>query len=42
MLIGAVRITDDKVTDKDMIQNISKWLVQATLRYERSLEPKKT
>jgi len=41
-VLGAVRITDDKVTEKEITNYISKWLVQATLRHERSLEQKKT
>ncbi|XP_071574429.1 uncharacterized protein [Temnothorax nylanderi] len=41
-IIRAVRITDDKVTEKDITHYISKWLVQGTLRHERSLEQRKT
>ncbi|KMQ83162.1 e3 ubiquitin-protein ligase protein [Lasius niger] len=41
-IIRAVRLKDDKMTEKEMINYISKWLVQATLRHERSLETKKT
>lgn len=41
-VLGAVRLTDETITEREMINFISKWLVQATLRYERSLEPKNT
>lgn len=33
---------DDKITEKEIIYYISKWLVQATLRHERNLEQRKT
>ncbi|XP_077272832.1 uncharacterized protein LOC143903253 [Temnothorax americanus] len=41
-IMRAVRITDGTITEKEMIAYMSKWLVQATLRYARSVEPKKT
>lgn len=41
-ILGAVHMTHNKVTERETIICISKWLVQATLRHERSLNQKKT
>ncbi|XP_067203135.1 uncharacterized protein [Linepithema humile] len=41
-IIRAVNMADNKVTEKETVNCISKWLVQATLRHERSLDKQKT
>ncbi|XP_012215828.2 uncharacterized protein [Linepithema humile] len=40
-IIRAVNMADNKVTEKETVNCISKWLVQATLRHERSLDKQK-